>query len=1075
MTADSCKVWRAIMNHLGKFNSLTQFKARFILDFAESEIINRGKGYYNGWNRCRLQNFSSESAHYTVRGTHDYKVEIFVEDGEFFADCDCPYSDGIEEIVCKHKVAAALHLENHLRSNPLPSWRGALETILQHQPKKAAENNFLVFSLQWENSRWQVIPYQLPARYFSAEIRQNAEQIQEIILNENLTQNAKKLNSQAYYGDQNFVNLQIKQKSLLKLFGGYNFNSYGFSFEAFFGLVGDLPFFRGSAVNPFKNPLKIYYETGRVEFDLQREKSELILRPFARLDETEERIQLKTAEILNTNPLWLLAGQKIFHLPGSSYGFERLKANASLKVPPSDEIIFWEKFLPNLAENYKVSGEAINWRDLDYEQAAPRLYLTEKDEILQIELRFGYAHLEVSAEKNPAPEAIRRDAESGVLYRFNRDLNAENDVREMLADARFGTKKTADANVFLLRAKIHPFDFLTKYIPLLTGEGFEVFGEEALKSVKINRNRPTISFGITSGIDWFDLDAVVQFGEIAVSLKDFRKAFRKKERFIKLADGSIGEIPPEWIEKYKHLFGLGAETEEKLRFGKFHLSLLDQLFDDEQAVKADREFREKLEKLKSFEQIKERKLPKNFVGELRPYQKHGFDWLYFLHEYNFGGCLADDMGTGKTVQVLAFLQSLKERGDLRGGNLLIVPRSLVFNWRREAEKFAPRLKILDYSTPDRTGDLTEFDDYDLVVSTYALVWRDIEKLVQREYNYVILDEAQAVKNPLSETGKAVRLLRAKHRLTMTGTPIENNTLELWSQFAFLNPGFLGSADYFRENFTNPIERKSDENSVKTLRRMIHPFILRRTKEQVASDLPPRTERQIFCEADEKQRKFYLDKRDYYRSLLLKMFEEEGLEKSRFQVLEGLLRLRQICNHPVLVEKSYKGKSAKLEMILETLETLHSEGHKALIFSQFVQMLKLIEKELKARKIPYAYLDGKTKNREEKVDEFQNNQEIPFFLISLKAGGVGLNLTAADYVLHVDPWWNPAVEQQATDRTHRIGQDKPVFVYKFVMRDSVEEKILHLQERKRNLSSQLISTEASFFKSLTAADIKNLFS
>jgi non-specific serine/threonine protein kinase len=644
----------------------------------------------------------------------------------------------------------------------------------------------------------------------------------------------------------------------------------------------------------------------------------------------------------------------------------------------------------------------------------------------------------------------------------------------MLSDARFGTKKTAEGNIFVLRAKTHPFDFLTKYIPLLVAEGFEVYGEEELKKIRINRSRPTISFGITSGIDWFDLDAVVRFGEIAVSLKDFRRAVRKNERFIKLADGSIGEIPPEWLEKYKRLFGLGEESDEKLRFGKHHLTMLDQLFDEEQTVKADREFKEKLEKLKNFEKIRKRRLPKHFLGNLRPYQKHGFDWLYFLHEYGFGGCLADDMGTGKTVQMLAFLQSLKERGGLRGGNLLVVPRSLVFNWQREAEKFTPRLKILDYSTLNRTDDLTEFDDYDLVITTYSIVRRDIEKLIQREFNYVILDEAQAVKNPLGETGKAVRLLRARHRLTMTGTPIENNTLELWSQFSFLNPGLLGSADYFRENFTNPIEKKSDEDAVKLLRRMIYPFILRRTKEQVAAELPPRTERRIYCEPDERQRKFYLEKRDHYRALLLKMFEEKGLEKSRFQVLEGLLRLRQICNHPALVEKSYKGRSAKLEMLVETLETLRAEGHKALVFSQFVQMLKFIEKELKARKIPYTYLDGKTKKRQEKVDEFQNDPSIPFFLISLKAGGVGLNLTAADYVLHVDPWWNPAVEQQATDRTHRIGQEKPVFVYKFVMRDSVEEKILTLQEKKRNLSSQLISTEASFFKSLTAEDIQNLF-
>lgn len=1057
------------------FISLARFSAVYILENADHEIIKRGKNYYRSWGRCRLKSLNTETASYIVRGTRDYNVRIFIESGEFRADCDCPYTDEVTEIICKHKVAAALHLEEHLRNRPLPDWSDQLQTFLKSKEKKTSEKKFLIFSLQMEYSRWQIFPYYLPAHYFPPEIRHDPFEIQEILLDEKLIPSAKKLKASDYWYEGNFVNLQIKQRPILKLFNsGYGFGDYGDDFEAFVALVDDLPFFRGSQFNPFKIPLQVCHDAAHLEFELQRTERSLNLHPQIVLSGEDKPIELKSVQILNERPLWLLAGNKVFHLPEIWYHFEQLKAEAHLKIPLAEEISFWEKFMPWLAENYPVTGEAVNWQELEYERVVPRLYLHEKDDSLRIELRFGYGEIELAAEKNPEPQAVRRDAENDVLYRIRRDPDAENHYREMLSDARFGTKKTAEGNIFVLRAKTHPFDFLTKYIPLLVAEGFEVYGEEELKKIRINRSRPTISFGITSGIDWFDLDAVVRFGEIAVSLKDFRRAVRKNERFIKLADGSIGEIPPEWLEKYKRLFGLGEESDEKLRFGKHHLTMLDQLFDEEQTVKADREFKEKLEKLKNFEKIRKRRLPKHFLGNLRPYQKHGFDWLYFLHEYGFGGCLADDMGTGKTVQMLAFLQSLKERGGLRGGNLLVVPRSLVFNWQREAEKFTPRLKILDYSTLNRTDDLTEFDDYDLVITTYSIVRRDIEKLIQREFNYVILDEAQAVKNPLGETGKAVRLLRARHRLTMTGTPIENNTLELWSQFSFLNPGLLGSADYFRENFTNPIEKKSDEDAVKLLRRMIYPFILRRTKEQVAAELPPRTERRIYCEPDERQRKFYLEKRDHYRALLLKMFEEKGLEKSRFQVLEGLLRLRQICNHPALVEKSYKGRSAKLEMLVETLETLRAEGHKALVFSQFVQMLKFIEKELKARKIPYTYLDGKTKKRQEKVDEFQNDPSIPFFLISLKAGGVGLNLTAADYVLHVDPWWNPAVEQQATDRTHRIGQEKPVFVYKFVMRDSVEEKILTLQEKKRNLSSQLISTEASFFKSLTAEDIQNLF-
>ena len=619
--------------------SLAQFKAHYILDFAEPEIVRRGKAYYTGWSRCRLQNFSSEKALYTVRGTHDYRVAIYVEEDEFFADCNCPYSDDVTEIICKHKIAAALHLENHLRYNKVPDWRGAIETILNHKAKKAAPTEFLIFSLQNENSRWTVIPFQLPARFFPPQVWKDDERIRQIISDENLTPFAKKLKTNDYWNDKNYVNLETKQKSLLKFFtGDYSFSYYGFNFEAFVALVGDLPIFRGSTVNPFKNPLKIYYETGRVGFDVQRTEQELTLRPQIFLDGTQEEtpIRLNNVEVLNQNPLWLLGGDKIFTVSETVYLFERLRANAVLQIPLAEESFFWEKFLPTLAETYKISGEAINWRDLDYERIDPRLYLSEKDETLQIELRFAYAHLEIPAEKNPAPEAVRRDAETGSLYRFRRDPVYENEVREMISAARFGLKKTSEASVFLLRAKNHPFDFLTKYVPLLTAEGFEIFGEESLKAVKINRNRPTISFGITSGIDWFDLNAVVRFGEIAVSLKDFRRAVKKRERFVKLADGSIGEIPAEWLEKYKHLFGLGNdEAGEKLRFGKYHLTLLDQLFDSEQTVEADREFKSKLEKLKSFENIKERKPPKNFSGKLRPYQKHGFDWLYFSARIRF--------------------------------------------------------------------------------------------------------------------------------------------------------------------------------------------------------------------------------------------------------------------------------------------------------------------------------------------------------------------------------------------------------------------------------------------------------
>jgi non-specific serine/threonine protein kinase len=459
---------------------------------------------------------------------------------------------------------------------------------------------------------------------------------------------------------------------------------------------------------------------------------------------------------------------------------------------------------------------------------------------------------------------------------------------------------------------------------------------------------------------------------------------------------------------------------------------------------------------------------------LRPYQQHGVDWLHFLKEYKFGGILADDMGLGKTVQVLTYLQSQQEQAQAEFATLLVVPKSLITNWQRESEKFTPSLRFLEYMGNFRNKDISIFNEYDVVLTTYGTMLRDIEILREYKFSHIILDESQAIKNPLAKSAKAARLLHGEHRIVMTGTPVENNTFELWSQFAFLNPGLLGSMDYFKREFANPIETSGDEKATAMLRSLVYPFILRRTKEQVAPELPPRTERIVYTDMDTAQKKLYTQTREKYRAELLGLIESEGMNDARFKILEGLLRLRQIAIHPALVDKKYKGESPKFEILLETLETLQAENHKALIFSQFVETLKLIQRELDTRKIKYVYLDGKTPNRQSRVDLFQNVPSFPFFLISLKAGGVGLNLTAADYVIHLDPWWNPAVEMQASDRAHRIGQDKPVFVYKIIARGTVEEKILQLQEKKRALVKSIIASEASFFKSLTKDDVKALF-
>jgi SNF2 family DNA or RNA helicase len=426
---------------------------------------------------------------------------------------------------------------------------------------------------------------------------------------------------------------------------------------------------------------------------------------------------------------------------------------------------------------------------------------------------------------------------------------------------------------------------------------------------------------------------------------------------------------------------------------------------------------------------------------------------------------------GKTVQTLTMLQAEKDAGA--GTSLLIMPTSLIYNWEMEANKFTPELRILNYTGTLRNKDIKRFENYDLVLTSYGITRLDVELLQQFYFNYVILDESQVIKNPTSNIAKAVRELKSRHKLVLTGTPIENTTMDLWSQMSFINPGILGTQTYFRNEFQYPIEKKNDEGRSKKLHAVIKPFILRRHKSQVATELPEKVENIQYCSMSTDQEKRYEEVKTHYREKIFKLIDQEGLGNSRFMILEGLTKLRQIANHPRMVEQGYTGDSGKLEDVTYMLENAVAEGHKVLIFSQFVKHLELVRQYLKTHKIDFAYLDGSSTDRKEQVERFNREPNLKVFLISIKAGGLGLNLTEADYVFILDPWWNPAVEAQAVDRAHRIGQKKKVFTYKFITRNSVEEKILTLQKRKLKLTTELITTEESFMKQLTRDDINQI--
>lgn len=1055
-----------------------------IIRRAGATVASRGRAYYGQRWRLKVERVSAGEAAVRVHGSQRYTVEFVLDDDDVTVLCDCPYADYEPDVICKHGVAAALFLSDHLQHHAPAAWDDVLARAVRNDSRPAAKHpaEFLFFSLQSRGSSWAVVPYKVAASFFPEAAGRDAGEAARVVAERQLSSQAEKISPHGSGGERAYANATRAQSSLVKmlassgLYYGQYYAGAALDFGALLTLLEGGPLFFGTDKNPLKWPLEVCAEPARIELEVERaEGGGMRLGALAVAGGRVFPFRGRETQVVSYRPLWALSGRTLFQLDEPAEVFTLFQGSPEVEIPFEREQEFFETLLPTLAERFPLRGEAVRWDELRDAAPVPRLYLTEEGKELRVELRFGYGEYELAYARRAPAQSIRRHPETGALVRVARQPEREAEWFDALGAKTYGLKRGPEPGLLLLRGNTHPLDFLLRHVPQLAAGGCEVYGEEELRLARVNRNRPSISFGVTSGIDWFDVQAVVRFGDVEVALAEVRRAVRRRERFVKLADGSIGEIPPEWVERYRHLFALGEETDKGLRVAHHHLTLLDQLLADGERARTDKEFARRRERLRNFDGIKPQKLPKQFRGELRPYQKSGFDWLHFLREYNFGGCLADDMGTGKSVVTLAFLQSLKERGQTKGASLLVVPRSLVFNWEREAARFTPRLRLLNHAAAGRARDVSEFDDYDVILTTYGVLRRDIELLTHYEFNHLILDEAQAVKNPLAETAKAARCLRGRHRLSLTGTPVENNTMELWSQFAFLNPGLLGGADYFREEFTTPIERRGDEAAAQFLRRMVHPFILRRTKDQVAKDLPPRTERLVVCDMEPAQRQLYEEKRDYYRALLLKLIEDEGINNARFRVLEGLLRLRQICNHPRLAVKGFRGGSAKLELLLETLATLRAEGHKALVFSQFVGMLKLVEAELKKRRLTYAYLDGRTRDRQERVDAFQNDPSIPFFLISLKAGGVGLNLTAADYVIHIDPWWNPAVEMQATDRTHRIGQERPVFIYKLIARDSVEEKILELQERKRRLVTQLIATERGFFKSLTADDVAALFS
>ncbi len=685
----------------------------------------------------------------------------------------------------------------------------------------------------------------------------------------------------------------------------------------------------------------------------------------------------------------------------------------------------------------------------------------EPSQRLAAEIIYRYSENDVPASRPPSyrPLPMRKG-------RIRRNHSLESGYFNHLRSDRIILKDSFGSGHMVITSLILP------RIPELLDQGWQV--ESDGHPIRIATH---ISMNVKSGIDWFDLRCTATYGEIAVDLLAMIDAFRTGNRLFQLPDGSFAMIPEDIAGRIVSLFQIGRLQDSGiLRFQRSHAlfidtltKLLDTTFDSDEAYK---NIAAALRKHDCPDAVT---APVGFHGQLRAYQQTGLSWLVYLRDASFGGCLADDMGLGKTIQVLAYLQYVTLHRKRTKPCLAVVPRSLLSNWKNEAERFTPELRVIVYHGPDRNFEQLDLEQTDILVTTYATLRNDIADFTTVTFDTCILDEAQVIKNRETLSSKAVRLLYSDHRLVLTGTPIENNLGDLWSLFDFLNPGLLGHGPAFRRLIESPAETP-DVDTLKVIASAVSPFLLRRTKEQVLPDLPEKTEITLYCEMEGPQLEAYRMRLAAVRAELMGLIKDRGIKRSKIRIIEALLRLRQCACHAGLADPALlDAPSAKIDLLLEQLDEVTAEGHKALVFSQFTSFLALVRKELDTHGISYTYLDGKTRNRQACVDRFQNSPDTHLFLISLKAGGLGLNLTAADYVYILDPWWNPAAEAQAIDRTHRIGQSNKVFAYRIIARDSIEEKVLALQDRKRDLAAAILNADQSIMKKLDMDDLQLLLS
>ena len=995
--------------------------------------------------------------------------------------CNC--SDAFTGI-CRHVAALAMRLVEELRKEqgdaeetpaPVTDWKQSFRTFFSTDMEPEPGRHYLIFRFEPEPGRLLVSFFRGRQNKSGLSTVHNEITLQQIIQNPEwsefspqLPQVAKQIGQHLdYYGHR----VEIPDGLTSWFFWAVRKEYY------LLWKKTDKPCRIEST--PFSLKLKPNLDDCGFSFDVMLKREG---RPPLPIEPDAEHAEEAPITFHGQMPLWVCYQHNFYPVQTGLYPSLVHNLIYERPVVPHDEISefldrVWTK-LPS-SELYEPS-QFLQLMEPVFQPATynPKLFLDEEGSLLTLEIDNVYEtkHGEFTL---PGPNPDFQTGSytcDGQTYLVRRHQDEEAQLINELTSMQFQSR----SNKLWLLEPEEAIAFLLDFYPSLV-ESYRVYGEKALSRYKMRTAQATIMAEVRSNEKdkWFSLDISVDYEGQTLPLEKIWKAWVRGKRYVQLKDGSYTSLPEAWLEKLSHkltALGLDPGKPPQQKFKQFEAPVLDSILEDLPNASTDSFWNKLREKISTFREVKPIAPPKGLNASLRGYQSQGLSYLNFLSEYGFGGILADEMGLGKTVQTLAFIQYMVER-KFHGPNLIVVPTSVLPNWEREAEKFVPGLKRLTIYGTRRDSMFKHIEKSDLVITTYALLRRDLEEMEKHEFNTVILDEAQNIKNPNTITARAVRRINARMRLCLSGTPIENNLFELWSLFEFLMPGFLGSQHAFQRGIVKPI-KDGDAETLEYLRTRVRPFILRRTKAEVAKDLPPKVESVTCCALEEAQAELYAVLARKLRAQVLADVDEKGLARSQMSILDALLKLRQICCHPRLLKMDLPGfsnnlPSGKFDAFKDMAMDIVEGGHKVLVFSQFVQMLHIIRQWLEFSQVPFCYLDGASKDRFDQVDRFNNSPEIPIFLISLKAGGTGLNLTSADYVIHYDPWWNPAVESQATDRTHRIGQTRQVFSYKLICQNTVEEKILKLQDAKRNVAEAIIPGQDTW-KSLTREDLEMLF-